>query len=183
MAFPTEQQLFDIAEPAVADLHLFVEKITIGSEDGQQVVQVYLDKEGGLDSDDSHAATHAISEAFDAAEAAGTVSFPAKGYVLSVGSLGANAPLTKPRHWRNNRGRLVAVRANGLAHGEKQVMRIGALSADESAVNLIAKAGKKLVVYTVKLADVVKAKIEIEFNNPPKGEMELAGNEFTDTTE
>ena len=178
MAFPTEQQLTDAIWPVTRELDVFVEKITLGSEDGKPVVQVYLDKEGGLDSEATHQATGAISEVLDAAEAAGTFAFPAKGYLLQVGSLGANAPLTKPRHWRNNRGRLVAARVATLFGGEKQLYRIGAVSDDETQVNLIGHEGKKLKVFVVNLADIAKAKVEIEFNTPPAAETELSAQDF-----
>jgi len=52
-----------------------------------------------------------ISAALDAADEAGGEVLAGE-YQLEVGSPGVDRPLTLPRHWRRNRGRLVAV--NGL---------------------------------------------------------------------
>ena len=56
--------------------------------------------------------SRAVSAALDAAEEAGDAVVPGE-YVLEVSSPGVDRPLTEPRHWRRNVGRLVAVTVTG----------------------------------------------------------------------
>jgi ribosome maturation factor RimP len=64
-------------------------------------------------------------------------------------------PLTLPRHWRRNRDRLVTVT---LADDESVTGRIG--SSDEHGVVLDVDGNERTYAY----ADVVRAKIQVEFS-------------------
>ncbi len=71
-------------------------------------------------------------------------------YTLEVSSRGVSRPLTLPRHWRRNVGRLVKVE---LVDGSEVVGRIE--SADDAGVMV---AGRSL-----DLADVRRAVVQVEF--------------------
>jgi ribosome maturation factor RimP len=75
------------------------------------VVRVLVDADGGINLDDVAVVSREISAALDEAEERGGEVLAGE-YQLEVGSPGVDRPLTLPRHWRRNRGRLVAV--NGL---------------------------------------------------------------------
>lgn len=102
----------DALVSAVVDpLGLLLESTTVGGEPGQRVLTVVVDRsEGtaGLDLDELAEATRAVSAALDAAgeDLPGLGTEP---YQLEVSTPGVSRPLTEPRHWRRNVGRLVAV--------------------------------------------------------------------------
>jgi ribosome maturation factor RimP len=75
--------------------------------------------------------------------------------VLEVTSRGVDRPLTAPRHWRRNAGRLVAVTP---LEGKTFTGRI--VEADELTAVLDTGNGQQ----TVQLADVAKAQIQVEFS-------------------
>jgi ribosome maturation factor RimP len=76
-------------------------------------------------------------------------------YTLEVTSPGVDRPLTLPRHWRRNEGRLVKV---VLDTGESLTGRIVGSDQRQAVVDVD---GTK---HEVPLADVAKARIQIEFN-------------------
>ncbi|TCO56816.1 ribosome maturation factor RimP [Actinocrispum wychmicini] len=86
-------------------------------------------------------------------------------YTLEVTSPGTDRPLTKPRHWRRNRLRLVKVRTAE----ETFTGRVGA--ADEQGVQLLV--GDQL--RQVPFAEVAHAVVEIEFKQPPPEELARLG--------
>jgi ribosome maturation factor RimP len=74
-------------------------------------VRVLVDADGGINLDGVAVISRAISAALDEAEETGGEVLAGE-YQLEVGSPGVDRPLTLPRHWRRNVGRLVTV--NGL---------------------------------------------------------------------
>lgn len=137
-----------LAEP-VAALGLDLEGVEVTSAGKRSVVRVAIDKDGGVDMDAVAEATRAISAALDASDAMGSGS-----YTLEVGSPGVDRPLTLPRHWRRNAGRLVKVT---LTDGSEVLGRIG--ESDDLAVSLDVDGATQSLSY----ADVAKARVQIEF--------------------
>lgn len=128
--------LHTLVAPAVDALGLYLESATVGGEPGQRVLTVVVDgAEGttGLDLDELAEATRAVSAALDAAgeDLPGLGTEP---YQLEISTPGVSRPLTEPRHWRRNVGRLVTVGVLGEA-GPALTARIQA--ADEAGVVLI----------------------------------------------
>lgn len=96
-------------------------------------------------------ATRAISDALDASDAMGE-----QPYVLEVSSPGTDRPLTLPRHFRRNVGRLVTVTRH---EGEPEAGRI--TSATGSEVTLETAAAQTV---TIPYAECDSARVEVEFN-------------------
>ncbi|WP_313823775.1 ribosome assembly cofactor RimP [Citricoccus sp.] len=100
-----------LVAPAVESTGLHFEAATVGGEPNQLVLTVVVDHAdgtAGLDLDEVAEVALAISAALDAAGA----DLPELGiepYQLEVSSPGVERPLTEPRHWRRNVGRLVTV--------------------------------------------------------------------------
>ena len=92
-----------IVTPIAAALNLDVEDIEIRKTGNRQLVRIILDKDGGIAMDEVAAATRAISDALD------EVTELAAPFTLEVTSPGVDRPLTLPRHWRRNIGRLVRI--------------------------------------------------------------------------
>jgi ribosome maturation factor RimP len=130
---PQPGSLAELVAPAVEAAGMHFESVTVAGEPGHRSLQVVVDRPDGttgLDLDDVAAVAHAVSEALDAAgdhlPELGT-----EAYQLEVSSPGVSRPLTEPRHWRLNVGRLVSV-----SLGEQEITaRIR--EADESGVVLV----------------------------------------------
>jgi ribosome maturation factor RimP len=132
-------------EPALAGAGFDVEDVAVRAAGQRHLVQVVVDRDGGISLDDVAEAARLVSAALDDAD-------PVTGaYVLEVTSPGVDRPLTAPRHWRRNVGRLVDVR---LADGTHLTGRLTAADDEGADVD-----GTRIA-----FADVGKAKVEVEFS-------------------
>jgi ribosome maturation factor RimP len=132
-------------------LDLDIEAVEITPAGKRRILRVAVDKDGGVTLDDVADATREVNRVLDEeSDVMGE-----QPYTLEVTSRGVDRPLTLPRHWRRNAGRLVKVT---LADGTSVTGRIGE-SGDES-VTLEVSGKKQDVVY----ADVKKALVQVEFN-------------------
>jgi ribosome maturation factor RimP len=130
-------------------LGLDLEAVDLSKAGKRSVLRVAVDKDGGVDMDDVAAATAEVSRLLDDSDVMGNSS-----YTLEVSSPGVDRPLTLPRHWRRNAGRLVKVT---LSDGAETTGRIG--ECDESGASIDVDGA----VQRLEFADVSKARIQIEF--------------------
>ncbi|MEV6487677.1 ribosome maturation factor RimP [Actinoplanes sp. NPDC051633] len=100
-----------LIEPVVAEAGYDLEDVHLSRAGRRHLLRVLVDTDGGINLDDVAVVSRAISAALDAAEETGGEVIAGE-YQLEVGSPGVDRPLTLPRHWRRNVGRLVAV--NGV---------------------------------------------------------------------
>ena len=100
-----------VIEPVIEAAGYDLEDVSVARAGRRHLVWVLVDTDGGISLDDVAIVSREISAALDAAEESGGEVLTGE-YQLEVGSPGVDRPLTQPRHWRRNRGRLVAV--NGL---------------------------------------------------------------------
>ena len=100
-----------VIEPVIEQAGYDLEEVNVSRAGRRHVVRVLVDTDGGINLDDVAVVSREISAALDDAEERGGEVLAGE-YQLEVGSPGVDRPLTLPRHWRRNRGRLVAV--NGL---------------------------------------------------------------------
>ncbi|MGH3656020.1 MAG: ribosome maturation factor RimP [Micromonosporaceae bacterium] len=115
--------------PVVADASYDLEKLVISRAGSRSVVRIVVDGDEGVSSDAIADISREISAALDAAEQSDGPLLSG-GYTLEVSSPGIDRPLTEPRHWRRNRGRLVKVRIG-------EATRTGRiLAADDDGVRL-----------------------------------------------
>jgi len=118
-----------VVEPVVQGAGYDLEDLTISRAGRRFVVRVVVDRDGGLDLDAVADVSRLVSAALDAAEEAGD-ELVAGEYQLEVSSPGVDRPLTLPRHWRRNIGRLVEVPVgDGKVTGR-------VVAADEAGVTL-----------------------------------------------
>jgi len=101
-----------VVAPVVAAAGLDLEDLAVSRVGRRYLVRVTVDGDGGVSLDAVADLSRDISVALDAAEAA-QGEFTTGEYVLEVSSPGTDRPLTQPRHWRRNIGRLVAVSVSG----------------------------------------------------------------------
>lgn len=100
-----DQQLASLVNQCASALGLDVEAIELTPAGNKRVLRIALDRDGGVGIDHITEATRALSEELDASDVMGS-----QPYTLEVTSRGVDRPLTEPRHWRRNAGRLVRLR-------------------------------------------------------------------------
>ncbi len=120
-----DQQLATLVDECVSALGFDLEAIELTPAGNKRVLRIALDRDGGVGIDHITEATRALSEELDASDVMGS-----QPYTLEVTSRGVDRPLTEPRHWRRNAGRLVRLR---LADDSSIDGRIGE-SDDEGVV-------------------------------------------------
>lgn len=105
-------RLRTVIEPVLTAAEYDLEDLAVSRAGRRHVVRVIVDADGGVSLDDIADISRAISAALDRAEEAGPEILAGE-YQLEVSSPGVDRPLTLPRHWRRNVGRLVKVTAAG----------------------------------------------------------------------
>ena len=91
-------------EPVAAAAGFDLEGVEIVPAGKRTVLRLIVDRDDGIDLDAVAVASREFSAALDAGSVMGDAP-----YVLEVTSPGVDRPLTSPRHWRRNVGRLVEV--------------------------------------------------------------------------
>ncbi|MEO8107894.1 MAG: ribosome maturation factor RimP [Actinomycetes bacterium] len=144
-----EQALTPIVNAEGFDL----EAVDVQPAGRRRLVRVLVDRDGGVTLDHIAGLTSVLSATLDDTNAMGE-----QPYLLEVSSPGVGRPLSLPRHWRRNVTRLVTIT---LADGEALAGRV--VSSDDASVTL-GEVDGEATTRTVKLADVVEAHVEVEFN-------------------
>jgi ribosome maturation factor RimP len=103
-----------VIEPVVAGAGFDLEDVSLSRAGRRHLLRILVDADGGVGLDDVAVVSREISAALDAAEEAGGEVLAGE-YQLEVSSPGVDRPLTAPRHWRRNVGRLVTVTVAGRA--------------------------------------------------------------------
>ena len=175
MSAQPKQMLMDLLSPVIESGEGFLEDIEVRAAGRRTLVRLLVDRDGGIDLDEVARLSRAASEVLDAHEA----ELPFGEYVLEVSSPGVDRPLTQPRHFQRNIGRLLTVTDSS---GATNTGRLTAFESD--VVTLKMKSGFKEIA----LAEVTKARVEVEFNPgsgkaAPTGVVEGAGvlSEYTET--
>ena len=145
----TREQILQILEPIASNMGLDLEDLEIKSAGKHSIVQVTIDKDGGINLDEVAQISNQISEALDAKDILGE-----RPYTLEVGSPGIDRALTLPRHWRRNNGRLVKINFGS----NTEIGRI--LESDDEKVSLEVKGKTRLINFD----KIDKAFIQVEFN-------------------
>ena len=149
----TRVRLAGVLTEPLAATGLDVEAIDLTPAGKRRLLRVAVDKDGGVTLDDIAEATKEVSRVLDGPE--GTDVMGEQPYTLEVTSPGTDRPLTHPRHWRRNQGRLVK---STMADGSVVTGRI--TESDDVRAVLDVDGTPAEIGY----ADVKKAKIQIEFN-------------------
>ncbi|MFD1861216.1 ribosome maturation factor RimP [Aeromicrobium camelliae] len=143
-------RIADLVGPVVSALGLDLEAVELSGQGPNRRLRIAVDGDEGVDIGTIADVTRAVSAELDATDLLGSAP-----YTLEVTSRGVDRPLTAPRHWRRNAGRLVEAR---LTDGRTLVGRIG--DSDDDGVDLLAKGVPTRYSY----ADIERAVIQIELN-------------------
>jgi ribosome maturation factor RimP len=148
-----------LLEPVVSSAGYDLEDLTVTAAGKRSVVRVLVDKDGGITLDDVADVSRLVSEALDVADEQDPTLLGTS-YVLEVSSPGVDRPLTEPRHWRRNVGRLVAA---SLRDGSTAEGRITAV--DDAGVVLDE-------LRALPWADLARGAVQVEFNRKDDDEEE-----------
>lgn len=148
MSSAAAAQVQSLVTPAVTQAGLDLEAVFVRSAGHRHIVQLLVDKDGGVDLDTVALVSRACSDALDTVELFGGA------YDLEVSSPGVDRPLTQPRHWRRNTGRLVQAR---LRSGKDVTGRI--VTTDGDGITLRVGNNERMIAY----ADAVRGVVQVEF--------------------
>lgn len=156
MSSASRDLLRAVIEPIVTAGGLDLEDLDVALVGRRRRVRVVVDADGGVDLDRCADVSRAISAALDDNDVVGD-----DPYTLEVSSPGVSRPLTLPRHWRRNVGRLVRV---VLTDGGSVTGRVTA--AGETEADITVDGTLRAVPYD----RVAKAKVQVEFRRDDDGE-------------
>jgi ribosome maturation factor RimP len=158
-----------------------LEDLSISRAGRRHMVRVIVDADGGVSLDAIAEVSRAVSGALDEAEAS-TGDLIVGEYQLEVSSPGVDRPLTLPRHWRRNAGRLVRVAVRGAGGSsaaggtaDRQVVA-RVLDADEARVALDVEGERAEWSY----ADLGPGRVQVEFSRLDDADDELADMDLDD---
>jgi len=155
-----------VLTPVVEAEGYFLEDVDLRAVGRRLVLRILVDTETGVNLDDVAKASHLISEVLDEKDP-----FDDEPYTLEVSSPGVDRPLTMPRHWTRNLGRLVAVT---LTNSKQLTGRISSIDGDVVVLEFDNK-GRK-TTQQIPLAEIAKAIVQIEFSRVESAELvPLAG--------
>jgi ribosome maturation factor RimP len=140
----SQARLRELVESVVAAAGYDLEEVTVTQAGRRSVVRLVVDRDGGVDLDAVAEVSRAVSAVLDDTESLGDAP-----YVLEVTSPGVDRPLTEPRHWRRNIGRMVA--ASHVTGRIREVTDDGVVIDDNGAVE------------TISFTDLPEGRVVVEF--------------------
>jgi ribosome maturation factor RimP len=159
---PSREQVIELLEGEFTQAGYEIEDVLIGPGRPPRIT-VVADSEDGLNLDAVATLSRVASASLDA------IDDELEPYVLEVTSRGVDRPLTSEKHFRRARGRKVAV---SLADGSSLTARLGQTA--DGVANLVVAAGKDFDLRPVRVDDIVKAIVQVEFSTPNRRELELS---------
>ncbi|MET9021268.1 ribosome maturation factor RimP [Actinopolymorpha sp. NPDC004070] len=146
-------QVADLLAPVLAQSGLDLESVDLTPAGRRTVLRIVVDADGGVTLDQLAEISRTVAKLLDAGDVMGAGS-----YTLEVTSRGVDRPLTEPRHWRRNVGRLVKV-----VHADGSQLLGRVTDAGEQSAELDVDG----TTHRVDFARVAKARVQVEFAKMP----------------
>lgn len=164
------EDLLEVVREAVGPSGLVVEDVHVTPAGRRRQVRVLLDRDltGLLASDDEESAVAPLSldevaaatrSVDDALESAGVMGETP--YVLEVSSPGVERPLTQPRHFRRNVGRVVALTRHD---GTSVTGRLRSAGVQELRLEVPASRREPARTEQLRYADLARGQVQVEFS-------------------
>ncbi len=162
---PSQTQVIELLDGEFARAGYEIEDVVIDTRARPPRITVVADGDTPLDLDTIAVLSRCASTLLDGVQGVQSR------FVLEVSSPGVERPLTSEKHFRRARGRKVEV---ALADGSRLAGRLGETCGDTVALVVRDDRGRDWTVRTVRLDEIVKAVVQVEFSLPAKRELELA---------
>jgi ribosome maturation factor RimP len=174
MSTTQSERLRALLQPLVVKAGLDLEEIKVTAAGSRRQLLVVVDAEEGVDLDAMAEVSREVSQALDASDVMGETP-----YQLEVSSPGTDRPLTEPRHFRRNTGRLVKLQ---LKERGELIARI--MAVDDSGLDLEVPGvkGRRPRPARADFAEIDRARVEIEFSRK-QGEPDPDGGAVDESTE
>jgi ribosome maturation factor RimP len=156
MSTTQSERLRALLEPLVDEAGLDLEDVALSASGRRRQLLVVVDAEDGVQLDAVAQLSRTLSQALDGSDVMGEAE-----YVLEVTSPGTDRPLTEPRHFRRNTGRLVKLALEGRGELIARIM-----SVDDAGLDLEVPGvkGRKPKPARAEFAEITRARVEVEFN-------------------
>ncbi len=167
---PVATRVAGLVAPVVEAAGYDLEELVVTPAGRRSIVRVVVDRDAGVTLDDVAEVSRAVSTALDEHDG----EFGSAPYVLEVTSPGVDRPLTEPRHWRRNTGRLVTVAVGRDGSSEQVTARVLEVDGDgvTLAVEAKGKPGAKKRPPTrrqVPWQELGTGRVQVEFGRPEAG--------------
>jgi ribosome maturation factor RimP len=167
---PVATRMAGLVAPVVEAAGYDLEELVVTPAGRRSIVRVVVDRDAGVTLDDVAEVSRAVSTALDEHDG----EFGSAPYVLEVTSPGVDRPLTEPRHWRRNTGRLVAVGVGSAGSVEQLTARVLEVDGDgvTLAVEAKGKPGAKKRPPTLRQVpwqELGAGRVQVEFGRPEAG--------------
>ncbi|MGY1832866.1 ribosome maturation factor RimP [Geodermatophilus sp. SYSU D01180] len=169
---PAATRLAGWIAPVVGAAGYDLEELVVTPAGRRSVVRVVVDRDEGVSLDDVAEVSRAVSAVLDENDG----ELGRAPYVLEVTSPGVDRPLTEPRHWRRNTGRLVTVTVGPAGAAEQVTGRVTAV--DDEGVTLAVEAKGKPgarkrppTPRQVPWAELGPGRVQVEFGRPGKDDL------------
>jgi ribosome maturation factor RimP len=164
---PVATRVAGLVAPVVEAAGYDLEELVVTPAGRRSVIRVVVDRDAGVTLDDVAEVSRAVSTALDEHDG----EFGGASYVLEVTSPGVDRPLTEPRHWRRNTGRLVTVAVGPAGSAEQVTARVLEVDGDgvTLAVEAKGKPGAKKRPPTrrpVPWEELGTGRVQVEFGRP-----------------
>jgi ribosome maturation factor RimP len=156
MSTTQSERLRALLEPVVVETGLELEEVALTAAGKRRQLLVVVDSEQGVQLDAVAGLSRALSAALDASDAMGDSE-----YVLEVTSPGTDRPLTEPRHFERNAGRLVKLQLKERGELIARIMTVDGTGLDLEVPGV---KGRKPKPARADFAEITRARVEIEFN-------------------
>jgi ribosome maturation factor RimP len=160
---PSQTQVTELLAGEFARAGYEIEEVVIDSRAHPPRITVIADGDTALDLDTVAALSRSASALLDGLDGLHDR------YLLEVSSPGVDRPLTSEKHFRRARGRKVELQ---LSDGSQLTGRVGETRGD--TVALVVRAGRDWALREIRLVEIVKAVVQVEFSSPARAELELA---------
>ncbi|MFS2293164.1 MAG: ribosome maturation factor RimP [Actinomadura sp.] len=177
-------ELTRLLTPVVERAGFDLEEVDVRPAGRRRLVRVVVDADDGVGLDDIARLSETASGLLDESDVMGD-----SPYVLEVTSPGVDRPLTEPRHWRRNVGRLVVA---PLADGGQIEGRIAAADDESVEIDVVAEGrskgarakggGTRTVRRRFGFGELGRGRVQVEFKPtgaPSPGKDSPAGAEGT----
>lgn len=163
-------QLAPLIEPTVTAHGLYLEELALTGSSARTVLKVAVDYETGtenVDLDTLAALSEALSAVLDHHDDAEPLA-SVEHYELEISTPGATRPLTEPRHYRRNIGRLLEIERSGAPPLTARLKGVDESGITVAEIRPAPKKGMKPKVGAdthLEFAFITRARVQVEFSH------------------